>query len=48
MVSMILSIIVFGKSVRFQQWVGMFIVFGGITWEAINKKKANIPKAKSA
>lgn len=48
MVSMILSIIVFGKSVRFQQWVGMFIVFGGITWEALNKKKANIPKAKSA
>ncbi|QHS76498.1 UDP-galactose transporter HUT1 [Saccharomyces paradoxus] len=47
MVSMILSIIVFGKSVRFQQWVGIFVVFGGITWEALNKKKANIPKVKS-
>ncbi|EHM99989.1 Hut1p [Saccharomyces cerevisiae x Saccharomyces kudriavzevii VIN7] len=48
MVSMVLSIVVFGKSVCFQQWVGIFIVFGGITWEALNKKKASIPKAKSA
>ncbi|CAI4054004.1 hypothetical protein SUVZ_16G0420 [Saccharomyces uvarum] len=47
MVSMILSIMVFGKTVGLQQWVGIFIVFGGITWEALGKKKAKIPRAKS-
>ncbi|CAI4038999.1 hypothetical protein SMKI_06G3510 [Saccharomyces mikatae IFO 1815] len=48
MVSMILSIVVFGKSVGFQQWLGISIVFGGITWEALNKKRANTSKVKLA
>lgn len=38
MISMLLSIIVFGKNVNLTQWVGIFIVFGGIIWEAMNKK----------
>ncbi|EJS41502.1 hut1p [Saccharomyces arboricola H-6] len=48
MVSMILSIVVFGKTVGFKQWVGIFIVFGGITWEALGKRKTCSPKVKSA
>lgn len=46
LISMLLSIVVFGKSVNLTQWVGILIVFGGIIWEAINKKAAITSKAK--
>lgn len=39
MMSMLLSIIVFGKSVNLMQWTGIFIVFSGISWEALNKRR---------
>ncbi|CCK69829.1 UDP-galactose transporter HUT1 KNAG_0D00770 [Huiozyma naganishii CBS 8797] len=39
MMSMLLSIAVFGKTVDKVQWVGIFIVFGGILWEAMNKRR---------
>ncbi|EDO17371.1 hypothetical protein Kpol_1060p27 [Vanderwaltozyma polyspora DSM 70294] len=39
MVSMLLSIVVFGKSIKPFQWIGIFVVFAGISWEAIAKKK---------
>mgnify|MGYP003365436507 CR=1 FL=1 len=44
MISMLLSIIIFGKSVNFIQWSGIIIVFSGITWEATNKRKASAQK----
>lgn len=49
MISMLLSIIVFGKKVNGTQWLGILIVFGGISWEAICKRnKSPIqPKNKS-
>lgn len=46
MISMLLSIIVFGKSVNLTQWTGIAIVFGGIIWEAMNKKAAIVSKDK--
>lgn len=44
MISMLLSIIIFGKSVNLIQWSGIIIVFSGITWEATNKRKASVQK----
>ncbi|KAG0669273.1 UDP-galactose transporter [Maudiozyma exigua] len=44
MISMLLSIIIFGKSVSLVQWSGIIIVFSGITWEATNKRKASAQK----
>lgn len=43
-ISMILSIVVFGKAVKFTQWIGIGIVFGGITWEAMNKNAESAGK----
>ncbi|CCH62103.1 hypothetical protein TBLA_0G01590 [Henningerozyma blattae CBS 6284] len=40
MMSMLLSIVAFGKNVAPIQWLGILIVFGGISWEAYTKKKA--------
>mgnify|MGYP003365006238 FL=1 len=42
MISMLLSIVIFGKSVNNTQWAGIFIVFAGITWEATNKRKSSL------
>lgn len=39
MMSMLLSIIVFGKTVNATQWLGIVIVFSGITWEALDKRR---------
>ncbi|CAR31022.1 hypothetical protein ZYGR_0P03280 [Zygosaccharomyces rouxii] len=39
MISMVLSIFVFRKKVMPLQWIGIGIVFGGITWEAISKRR---------
>ncbi|KAL3230824.1 Uncharacterized protein RNJ44_01273 [Nakaseomyces bracarensis] len=39
MMSMLLSIVVFGKTVNLMQWTGIFIVFSGISWEALNKRR---------
>lgn len=39
MISMVLSIFVFHKKVMALQWIGISIVFGGITWEAMAKKR---------
>ncbi|CCD25447.1 UDP-galactose transporter HUT1 NDAI_0F01280 [Naumovozyma dairenensis CBS 421] len=39
MISMILSIIVYGKTLNALQWTGIVIVFSGITWEAANKRE---------
>lgn len=39
MISMVLSIFVFHKKVTPVQWIGIGIVFGGITWEAIGKRR---------
>lgn len=49
MMSMLLSIIVFGKKVNLVQWLGIVIVFSGILFEAICKRnKQNLkPKNKS-
>lgn len=44
MISMLLSIIIFGKSVNLVQWSGIIIVFSGITWEATNKRKVSAQK----
>lgn len=45
MISMVLSIIVFGKAVNLTQWLGIVIVFAGIIWEAISKRQSTtIPK----
>lgn len=38
MMSMLLSIVVFGKHVNAIQWLGILTVFGGITWEALTKR----------
>lgn len=40
MISMLLSIVVFNKKINLTQWIGIFIVFGGICWEAVNKRRA--------
>ena len=46
MFSMILSILVYGHHVTGTQWLGILIVFGGITSEALLKRKAvTKPKA---
>lgn len=42
MISMVLSILVFNKKVMPLQWLGIAIVFGGISWEAVCKR-AKIP-----
>lgn len=47
MMSMILSIAVFGKRVNPIQWAGIIIVFGGITFEAIGKMKTKRLPSKS-
>ncbi|CCE62991.1 hypothetical protein TPHA_0D03560 [Tetrapisispora phaffii CBS 4417] len=39
MMSMLLSIAVYKKSVNLIQWAGISIVFGGIIWEALHKTK---------
>ncbi|SMN21553.1 similar to Saccharomyces cerevisiae YPL244C HUT1 Protein with a role in UDP-galactose transport to the Golgi lumen [Maudiozyma saulgeensis] len=46
MISMLLSIVIFGKTVNYTQWFGIFIVFAGITWEATNKRTASSPQGK--
>lgn len=46
MVSMILSIVVFGHSVSLVQWLGIATVFGGILWEANLKKRQAKTKPK--
>lgn len=40
MISMLLSIVVFGKRVDAVQWLGIITVFGGISWEALSKRKS--------
>lgn len=47
MTSMMLSILVYGKEVNPVQWLGIFIVFGGITWEAVCKKLKSTSKVGS-
>lgn len=47
MTSMMLSILVYGKQVNPVQWLGIFIVFGGITWEAVCKKLKSTSKVGS-
>lgn len=42
MMSMLLSIAIFGKAVNAIQWTGILIVFSGITWEATNKRKGAV------
>ena len=44
MMSMVLSIVVYGKSVTAGQWAGILIVFSGITWEALEKRRASTLK----
>ena len=44
MMSMMLSIVVYGKSVTAGQWAGILIVFSGITWEALEKRRAAAAK----
>lgn len=44
MISMLLSIVVFGKRVNAVQWLGIITVFGGISWEALSKRSK--PKVK--
>lgn len=46
MMSMILSIFIFGKTVNMTQWIGIIIVFSGIIWEAMNKRGNIKTKAK--
>ncbi|CAB4255382.1 similar to Saccharomyces cerevisiae YPL244C HUT1 Protein with a role in UDP-galactose transport to the Golgi lumen [Maudiozyma barnettii] len=46
MISMLLSIAIFGKTVNYTQWFGIFIVFAGITWEATNKRSASSAQVK--
>lgn len=46
MMSMILSIVIFGKTVNITQWVGIIIVFSGIIWEAMDKKNSAKAKVK--
>ncbi|CCC71002.1 hypothetical protein NCAS_0G01150 [Naumovozyma castellii] len=48
MMSMLLSIVVYGKSVNMLQWLGIFIVFGGISWEALNKTKQKVDMEKKS
>ncbi|SCW00396.1 LAFE_0C03268g1_1 [Lachancea fermentati] len=46
MFSMILSIVVYGHHVTVMQWIGIMIVFGGISTEAMLKRRSSIkPKA---
>ncbi|CCF58705.1 hypothetical protein KAFR_0F01090 [Kazachstania africana CBS 2517] len=40
MMSMVLSIAVYGKAVNLIQWLGIFTVFGGILWESLAKRNA--------
>lgn len=47
MTSMMLSILVYGKEVNPVQWLGIFVVFGGITWEAVCKKKKSTSRVDS-
>lgn len=47
MISMLLSIIVFNKKVNVIQWFGICIVFGGIFWEALNKRRSIISNKSS-
>ncbi|QLQ81370.1 hypothetical protein HG537_0F01310 [Torulaspora globosa] len=44
MISMLLSIAVFGKRVGVLQWLGIITVFGGISWEALSKRKTSQKK----
>ncbi|AGO13010.1 AaceriAFL154Cp [[Ashbya] aceris (nom. inval.)] len=47
MVSMLLSIVVYGHSVRLVQWLGILVVFGGITWETVKKgQRSSVQKPK--
>lgn len=39
MISMLLSVILFGKSLNYQQWLGLFLVLGGILGESWSKLK---------
>lgn len=39
MMSMLLSIVVFGKTVGIVQWFGIVTVFSGIFWEAMTKRR---------
>lgn len=48
MMSMLLSIIVFGKKVNTIQWLGILTVFGGISWEALSKRNGKVQKPKAA
>ncbi|QLL31026.1 hypothetical protein HG536_0A08410 [Torulaspora globosa] len=45
MISMLLSIAVFGKRVSAVQWLGIITVFGGISWEALSKRKKSQKKS---
>ena len=42
MISMLLSIVVYNKKINLTQWIGIFIVFGCIIWEAMNKRRSII------
>lgn len=44
MISMLLSIVVFGKRVGAAQWLGIITVFGGISWEALSKRRKSEKK----
>lgn len=47
MISMVLSIFVFGKSVYPLQWLGILCVFGGIIYEAMSKRAGMANKNKN-
>ncbi|AET37894.1 UDP-galactose transporter HUT1 Ecym_2142 [Eremothecium cymbalariae DBVPG len=45
MVSMLLSIFIYGHRVTLPQWMGIIIVFGGITWEAFLKSGKDVKRS---